>query len=83
MPPADIRLPLDCSGLAPRTRKWSVRSTSGTGNSNWCPSTWYCTNWWGNWSTDVAENRFGVRSARISNDPNNWGPRLWALGLPR
>ena len=28
------RLPLEASGLAPRMSRWSVRSTSGTGNAS-------------------------------------------------
>ena len=58
-----IRLPLDAIGLAPKTRKYGVRSMSGIGISSWWPYSSDATSWCGSWSTVVAVNRLRVRSA--------------------
>ena len=56
---------------------------SGTGSSSWWPNIRWDTSWWGSWSTEVAENRFRVRSALTIAIPWVIEPRLWELGLPR
>ena len=57
-----ISEPLDAIGLAPKTRKYDVRSMSLIGIISWWPNSSEATNWWGIWSTELALNRLRVRS---------------------
>ena len=50
-----IRLPFDARGFAPRMRKKSVRSTSGTGINAKCPNMRSAASICGNWSAELAE----------------------------
>ena len=49
------RLPFDTSGLAPRIRRWSLRSTSGTGIERIVPNISPADTCLGIWSTVLAE----------------------------
>ncbi len=63
---AVIRLPLDCSGLAPSMSRWSVRSTSGTGTVVPVPNISAAAICLGYWSTVLAEYRLRLPSPRSS-----------------
>ena len=78
-----INDPLDAIGLAPTTRKKSVRSRSGTAIISWWPYIRCATSWWGIWSTVEALKRLWV--CRERTNPAPWVPKPseWALGLPR
>ncbi len=78
-----IREPFEAIGLAPKTRKYDVRSMSGIGNSSWCPYIRYARSWAGSWSTEVALNLFRVRKVLTIAGPWVIEPRLCTLGLPR
>ena len=78
-----ISEPLDAIGLAPKTRKYDVRSMSGIGSSSWWPYIRWATSWWGSWSTEVALNRLRVRSDLTMVSPWVSEPRLCTVGLPR
>ena len=56
---------------------------SGTGSSSWWPNIRCPSSWCGSWSTEVALNVLGVRSALTRAAPWVIEPRLWTLGLPR
>ena len=58
IPGAVIRLPFEATGLAPRMRKKSVRSTSGIGSTKRWPNMRRAATWCGSWSTEVAEKTF-------------------------
>ena len=75
--------PLDAIGFAPSTRKYDVRSMSGTGSSSWCPYICHATNWCGIWSTVEALNRLRVRRLFTNGTPWVAKPTECALGLPR
>ena len=74
MPGAVMRLPFEASGLAPKTRKSCVRSTSGTGSSSWWPNMSSAASIWGSWSTDVAEKRLRVPRLRMKTWPKSAEP---------
>jgi hypothetical protein len=62
-----MRLPFDASGLAPSTRKKSVRSMSGIGNAPAEPNRRHELRAFGSWSTLVAENRDRVGAVRLAD----------------
>ena len=78
-----ISEPLEAIGLAPKTRKYDVRSMSGIGRSSWWPYIRWATSWCGSWSTEVALNVLRVRSVLTIPMPWVIEPRLCTLGLPR
>ena len=78
-----ISEPLEAIGFAPKTRKYDVRSMSGTGSRSWWPYSCHATNWCGIWSTDEALNRLRVRSAFTNGIPWVAEPSECAFGLPR
>ncbi len=80
---AVARLPLDAYGLAPRIRRKSVRSTSGTGTVSAPPNISADDTSLGRWSTVLAENTLVVPSALISGRRYSMPESEWALGLPR
>ena len=61
---AVAKLPFDAKGLAPRIRRWSVRSMSGTGLVSTFPKISPDEISFGRWSTVEAEKTFGDPSAR-------------------
>ena len=76
-----MMLPLDASGLAPRTRKKSVRSISGTGNAPADPKRKWFETIFGSWSTLVAEKRQRVPRARTSGGTEKFDAKSWAFGV--
>ncbi len=60
---AVARLPLDSTGLAPSSSRWSVRSMSGTGTVSGAPNISPEEISLGRWSTVLAENTLVVPSA--------------------
>ena len=76
-----MMLPLDATGFAPRISQYDVWSTSGIGNMKRCPYIAWQATCCGSWSTDVAENRLRVRSARMSAGPFRMLPTWCAFGI--
>ena len=78
-----ISEPLEAIGFAPSTRKYDVRSRSGTGISSWWPKSCQATSWCGTWSTELALNLLRVRNDLSIAMPWVCDPSECALGLPR
>jgi hypothetical protein len=80
---AVIRLPFETSGSAPRTRRKSVRSRSGTGTLRPVPNMRPTATCFGIWSTVLAEKTRRVPSAFRRTRVASPISKLCTDGLPR